>query len=456
MLHVTVLSATATPLPLSHAPCTCSQRNHTTTAEKCTYTFIIPELEREEAAQGGPMSKYEMGEVIGTGQFAKVRRVFDRKTRKQFACKVIEKAKANPATSRNNAFMDEVEILTKVSHENIVSIEEIFETNKFLYLILELVTGGELFDLVVNGALKEERARNIIRQCLLGVRYLHLAGIAHRDLKPENILLLNPPHSVDDPHATDIVKISDFGLSRLIDEDSFMKTICGTPQYVAPEILTANVRGGYGPEVDMWSLGVIMFILMCGYPPFSDEQGGQAALFAQIKTASYKFRSPWWDSVSDAAKDLISHLLVVDPAERFTVHQALAHPFFENLAIPVPSEKELRHMKTEAKESLVKNERRRKHLDDPPKTETETKTETPTKTHVGLPPTPVVKKTNSKLSKGSPAKASPVKTKRDSPQLGSPSEKQKTDSPYKMSIINAIKKRMGGDNFSFFSKLKKK
>lgn len=227
---------------------------HRATAESCTYTFIIPELEREETAQGGPMTKYEMGEVIGTGQFAKVRRVFDRKTRKQFACKIIEKAKANPATSRSNAFMDEVEIITKVSHENIISVEEIFETDKFLYLVLELVTGGELFDLVVNGALKETRALNIIRQCLLGVRYLHLSGIAHRDLKPENILLLNPPHSVDDPNGADIVKISDFGLSRLIDEDSFMKTICGTPQYVAPEILTANVRGGYGPEVDMWSL----------------------------------------------------------------------------------------------------------------------------------------------------------------------------------------------------------
>ena len=203
--------------------------------------------------------------------------------------------------------------------------------------------------------------------------------------------------------------------------------------------------------------GVILFILLCGYPPFSDEQGGQAALFAQIKTASYKFRSPWWDGVSDAAKDLISHLLVVDPKQRFTVHQALAHPFFGNLAIPVPSEKELRQMKAEAKEGLVQNERRRKHIAEPPKAEPpKAAAEMPSKGHGSLPPTPVVKKTNSKLSKGSPAKASPVKAKHNSPQLGSPSEKPKTDSPYKMSIINAIKKRMGGDNFSFFSKLKKK
>ncbi|NXP63000.1 KCC4 kinase, partial [Chloropsis cyanopogon] len=152
--------------------------------------------------------------------------------------------------------------------------------------------------------------------------YLHANGIVHRDLKPENLLYATPA-----PDAP--LKIADFGLSKIVEDHVAMKTVCGTPGYCAPEIL----RGcAYGPEVDMWSLGIITYILLCGFEPFYDERGDQY-MFKRILSCEYDFVSPWWDDVSLNAKDLVKKLIVLDPKKRLTTLQALQHPWVTGKAI---------------------------------------------------------------------------------------------------------------------------
>ncbi|RMB92865.1 hypothetical protein DUI87_30759 [Hirundo rustica rustica] len=158
--------------------------------------------------------------------------------------------------------------------------------------------------------------------CIAPEKYLHANGIVHRDLKPENLLYATPA-----PDAP--LKIADFGLSKMVEDHVTMKTICGTPGYCAPEIL----RGcAYGPEVDMWSLGIITYILLCGFEPFYDERGDQY-MFKRILSCEYDFVSPWWDDVSLNAKDLVKKLIVLDPKKRLTTLQALQHPWVTGKAI---------------------------------------------------------------------------------------------------------------------------
>jgi len=148
---------------------------------------------------------------------------------------------------------------------------------------------------------------------LEAIKYLHDQGIAHRDLKPENILL-------HDPHS-DIIKLSDFGLSRVVGQHSFMKTMCGTPQYVAPEILLSGKTDGYGMACDLWSLGVILYIMLVGTPPFNDSRS--TPLFDQIEAADFDFPDELWSNISESTKDLIRGLLTPDPTKRMTVDEAL-------------------------------------------------------------------------------------------------------------------------------------
>ncbi|KAG5850892.1 calcium/calmodulin-dependent protein kinase type IV [Anguilla rostrata] len=254
---------------------------------------------------------YTMGPELGRGATSVVFRCEEKQTQKPYATKILKK------TIDKKIVRTEIGVLLRLSHPNIIRLKEIFETDTEIALILELVTGGELFDRIVErGYYSERDAAHVIKQILEAVAYLHENGVVHRDLKPENLLYADL--SLDAP-----LKIADFGLSKIIDEQVTMKTVCGTPGYCAPEILRGNA---YGPEVDMWSVGVILYILLCGFEPFFDPRGDQY-MYSRILNCDYEFVSPWWDEVSLNAKDLVSKLIVQDPLKRLTVQQALQHPW---------------------------------------------------------------------------------------------------------------------------------
>jgi len=210
--------------------------------------------------------------------------------------------------------------MQQVAHPNIIKLRQVFENEKkYVYLVMELVTGGELFDRIVDKSQYGEKdAALLTKKMVDALKYLHERKIAHRDLKPENILLANQMSDTD-------VKLADFGLSRMIDESTMMKTACGTPTYVAPEVLKAT---GYGPEVDMWSIGVITYILLCGFPPFYGDTIPE--MFEQIMSGTFDYPEEYWETISDHAKDFINKLLKVNPSERMTAVAALEHPWLAN------------------------------------------------------------------------------------------------------------------------------
>lgn len=226
--------------------------------------------------------------------------------------------------------LQEIDILAQCDHPNVMFLKEYFEESNKIYLITELLTGGELLDAVLEkGNYAERDAKACMKQLLRGIEYLHSRNIAHRDLKLENLLLCK---------KGDIskIKIVDFGLAKRAVE-SHLETICGTPQYVAPEVIQGVPGNKYDPKVDMWSAGVIMFILLGGYPPFYDEH--EPRLFQKIRRGLFSFDDPVWNDVSATAKDLIRKLLVVDPSGRLTATQALAHEWFKDC--PSTDDKEL-------------------------------------------------------------------------------------------------------------------
>ncbi|KAK6466700.1 calcium/calmodulin-dependent protein kinase type 1 [Huso huso] len=255
---------------------------------------------------------YDMKEKLGEGSFSEVRLAQDRRTQKLVAVKCIQKR----ALKGKEAMLEnEIAVLHKIKHDNIVSLEEIYETPSELYLVMTLVTGGELLDrILVRGTYTEKDASSVVGQVLDAVLYLHNMGIVHRDLKPENLLY-------DTAFEDSKIVISDFGLSKMEDQ-GLLSTACGTPAYVAPELLEQKT---YGKAVDCWAVGVIAYILLCGYPPFYDENDME--LYKQIVKAEYEFDSPYWDDISESAKDFISHLLQKDPEKRYTSEQALQHPW---------------------------------------------------------------------------------------------------------------------------------
>ncbi|XP_022804611.1 calcium/calmodulin-dependent protein kinase type 1-like isoform X1 [Stylophora pistillata] len=257
--------------------------------------------------------KYTFHDVLGTGAFSEVVRAEEKATGNLYAVKCITKRKLS---GKEEAVENEIAILKKVNHPNIIRLWEIFDNKTHLYLVMDLVQGGELFDRIVEkGSYTEQDASDLIKQILEAVDYLHSQGIVHRDLKPENLLYFSPEDNSK-------IMISDFGLSKTEEDDSMMATACGTPGYVAPEVLKQKP---YGKAVDCWAVGVICYILLCGYPPFYDES--DANLFGQIMRGDYEFDSPYWDDISDSAKNFITYLLQIDPKKRYTCRQALNHPW---------------------------------------------------------------------------------------------------------------------------------
>jgi len=214
-----------------------------------------------------------------------------------------------------NSLQMEVEILSEMDHPNVVKLFEIYDEGAVLYLVMELMSGGELFDRIVEKQnYSEKEAAETIKPIVDAIRYCHEQGVVHRDLKPENLLY-------ETDAETAIVKISDFGLARFVQED-LATTACGTPSYIAPEIVSGK---GYGQEVDYWSIGIILYIMLCGFPPFYEENNKK--LFDMITNCQYDFPSPHFDNVSESAKDLITKILVADPKSRYNAEQILAHPW---------------------------------------------------------------------------------------------------------------------------------
>ncbi|XP_039299072.1 calcium/calmodulin-dependent protein kinase type 1 isoform X5 [Nilaparvata lugens] len=262
--------------------------------------------------------KYILKELLGTGAFSEVRLAESKEHEGQmFAVKIIDK---KALKGKEDSLENEIKVLRRLTHPNIVQLLETFEDKHKVYLVMELVTGGELFDRIVEkGSYTEKDASDLIRQVLEAVDYMHEQGVVHRDLKPENLLYYSPDEDSK-------IMISDFGLSKM-EDSGIMATACGTPGYVAPEVLAQKP---YGKAVDVWSIGVISYILLCGYPPFYDEN--DANLFAQILKGEFDFDSPYWDDISDSAKDFIRQLMCVDVDKRYTCRQALAHPWISGNA----------------------------------------------------------------------------------------------------------------------------
>ena len=220
-----------------------------------------------------------------------------------------------------------MQVLKSVDHPNIIHLKEIFETDTMLYIVTEVVTGGELFDRIVEkGSYSERDAALLVKKFVTALEYLHDKNIVHRDLKPENLLLKSPDQDTE-------VKLADFGLSKVLGQEVMMQTACGTPGYVAPEILQTSDTG-YGKEVDMWSVGVITYILLCGFPPFYNENVAQ--LFESIIKADFDYPSDYWDHISDDAIDFIDNLLIPDPAKRMTASDALKHSWLAGNAPNTP------------------------------------------------------------------------------------------------------------------------
>lgn len=262
---------------------------------------------------------YTLGKEIGRGGFSIVVEGTKKKTGEKFAIKCIKKTMVEGDDIK--LLRREIHIMKKVNHPNILKLFEVFESDDEFFLVMELVSGKELFDKIVErGQYSEKDAANIVRQIVSAVEYLHANGIAHRDLKPENLLSA-------ETDGQEVIKIADFGFSKNFGEEKLM-TSCGSPGYVAPEVLTCE---SYDKSVDMWSVGVIIYILLCGYPPFYADNA--PALFKKIMDVKYDFDDPSWDDVSDGAKDLIRNLLVKDPKKRYTASQCLQDAWVQGKSV---------------------------------------------------------------------------------------------------------------------------
>ncbi|XP_052368383.1 death-associated protein kinase 2 [Oncorhynchus keta] len=267
---------------------------------------------------------YEIGEELGSGQFASVKRVRDKCSGLEYAAKFVKKCqnRASRRGVRREDIEREVDILQLVTHANIVALHDVYETRTDVVLILELVSGGELFDfLAQKESLSEEEATQFIKQILNGVQFLHGKRIAHFDLKPENIMLLDK--NVDLPR----IKLIDFGLAHKMDQvGTDFKKIFGTPEFVAPEVVNYEPLG---LEADMWSIGVITYILLSGASPFLGDSKQET--LGNISAVAYEFDDELFSRTSELAKSFIRQLLEKDTRKRLTIHGALNHPWIQPL-----------------------------------------------------------------------------------------------------------------------------
>eukprot|EP00929_Paragymnodinium_shiwhaense_P058566 TRINITY_DN2932_c0_g1_i1.p1 TRINITY_DN2932_c0_g1~~TRINITY_DN2932_c0_g1_i1.p1 ORF type:complete len:502 (+),score=153.25 TRINITY_DN2932_c0_g1_i1:86-1591(+) len=255
---------------------------------------------------------------LGEGSYGDVFRVTNKSTRAVRAVKSIAKAQMKNI----ERFKQEIAIMKIMDHPNIIKLYETFEDNRNIYLVMELCKGGELFDRIISaGRFSEVKAATIMQQIVRAIYYMHENHICHRDLKPENFLF-----ATKDSIEKGILKTIDFGLSCKFEEGQVLTTKAGTPYYVAPQVLC----GKYDQRCDMWSCGVIMHVILCGYPPFCGETDGE--VLQRVRLGVFSFKASDWKNVSEDAKDLIRQLLKMNPKDRYTAEQALNHAWIKNKA----------------------------------------------------------------------------------------------------------------------------
>ncbi len=261
---------------------------------------------------------YELREEIGVGSTSKCYKCVKKSDGTEYACKVIDKRQVEMKFSGLlDQFFVEIKVLKSLNHPNIIRLEDTFESPDRIYIIMEMMKGGELFDYVVEkGTLSEEEASVLVRKITSAVAHMHSLDIIHRDLKPENLLLTSKGPDAE-------IKLIDFGLAKVVQRETVASSFLGTKGYLAPEMLQ---RHSYDKAIDMWALGVIVFVLLCGCLPFDDDSSKIDSETAARKKFALRFPK-WAASLSPSAKDLLNNLLEINPKNRYTAHQALAHPW---------------------------------------------------------------------------------------------------------------------------------
>ncbi|CAH8583957.1 unnamed protein product [Schistosoma guineensis] len=287
--------------------------------------FIFSESSSARALYPAEVTdKYTVSKHIGRGAYGEVRLIFDKEYCEKYAMKIVQKKHFSLASKlgkpSTSSIASEVDILTRLNHPCIIQIYDVIDTTEAMYMVLELVEGGELFNRIVDlGQLNESDSKFFFLQMVIAVKYLHDHGITHRDLKPENILLTSKANRC-------LIKVTDFGVSKLVDEGTMLRTFCGTPDYLAPEVLKTAGCGTYTCVIDVWSLGVILYICLVGYPPFT-KQRQDFDLETQIINGLYDFPKMFWHGISEEAINLIKHMLVVNPVDRSSIYDVLEDPW---------------------------------------------------------------------------------------------------------------------------------
>lgn len=258
---------------------------------------------------------YRIGKMLGSGAFGEVRVCVHRESGAQRAVKVLRKSHMDEDEKR--MFFNEINILKDLDHPNILKMYEFFEDEKRYYIVTDICKGGELFDeIVARGKFSERDASLLMKQVLSCINYCHQNHIVHRDLKPENILL-------EQNKEFDQIKIIDFGTSLIVEDNKKLDEKLGTPYYIAPEVLAKN----YGSKCDIWSCGVITFIVLSGIPPFNGASDQE--IMKKVKLGKFSFSDPIWNNISDMAKEFITQLLIKDQAKRPSAAEALLHPWIQ-------------------------------------------------------------------------------------------------------------------------------
>ncbi|OQR83320.1 26S proteasome non-ATPase regulatory subunit [Achlya hypogyna] len=274
----------------------------------------------------GFRQQYVLGEKIGEGAFSVVRKATEKATGRAYAVKCFRKMKLSDQDVKD--ILLEVDLLRQMNHPHVLNLRAFFDEPEFYYTVMDLVEGGELFDRIVEKEYyTEKECRDLIKILLETIQYCHSLGIVHRDLKPDNILMT----SRDDDAS---IKIADFGLAKQDAMENNLMSSCGTPEYIAPEIarnVFAKEKVPYGKAVDIWSIGVITYVLLCGYTPF--HANNQVHLFRKILKGHVEFNSPYWDDISTDAKHFVARMLVVDPTKRATAAQLLQDPWVVGLDV---------------------------------------------------------------------------------------------------------------------------